>query len=1835
MDSAEDITYFRERTEDLSEEITMLAALLDSDIDETVFEIIEEQVERTLLHCSSGDAVPCSGRPSFDIPAESIEHLLFCGLKVRQIADLYDVSEKTITRRMSQFDIRKIPTTDGESQKNRLELREDAHLIPSVVDANAVRRMNTLAALSMDRSSLMREGLRIQSGMVYPGIQPLSTAEDKGRDESSIPLGYVGDRISELCYKPPSVPPESSLDNTKPPNGFGGLYKSSPPGLQKPVIVPNGGGDGLVLDRRVASEKPSELGLNGTTGSYLRLPWVSPYIETGVYPFLDSANKYALNMYKASFLSQHSHYLPQPLAYSPVCAGSGGAAGSERFLYLPPYPPAPIPSSLASPIRIPTATTAPTLSPLVHCQEKGLTGIGPRMHHEPSAFGHHQQPLHQQPHSERQHSSKQSRTPSSKGTTSSSSSLPVDSNVLLMPAPCAAPHIHQPSVPPPPPTLGDSASDFQKPLPRGPAASSPSLSLPFPYISTLVSENPSPARPSHKPKNRDASTAEPRSNGQERKSNKSPSVGVIEKNQQEQKTPTKDPADKPLDLSAKIVGYGGTPNGYSIKSESSAKVEQSLATRYGLSPRELLGDTLSPSSVVSGGSSSAPDKPEMISSLHSSWVVPGPSPPLSEGTHTKSPVVLKNKTLERVMPQQRSSSCPRIGESNCSPTVNPAPSVVSGLGRPASASPSPNAGAPEKVCSVSNNCNQAPSVKQNKTSKRSESQESSHRPTKQPPQQHLENGLAPSSLFLPQSEPFLPPALAYANRFLHYPVPETLPLTHLGKGPVYPHPIMLGSSNLFQARFPPKQGLPYGLPSSREFLTYQDTQEMVHPLMSPHLTLDAKPSERLERRSRSQDRSRHNEEPAPKNRPPVDTFELLLRPENEPHIDKAHSQDAKMSQEKTKSVPSSLGQDDRERESQMAKHKSPQEKKIEIPKPSSAERKESELVGYKNSSLMLPGPEKPGVISSPSKYQEQSCTTPLQCKETFIPQQPNQAQECVAQNVMINDYSEDQTSQCARTSGERGSEDRKLRQHQDIDKESLDDGDGHDDDPSFSRPRKSKLAKRIANSAGYVGDRFKCVTTELYADSSKLSREQRALQRAMIRFSELELKEKEVLGTAVRDSVDIQQTEERWREQKVKMLKLSKTEDNGIQDKIGEDALLVSGDQETVGFVCPTREANLQEQLACTPTERQQNQLREDVSLCVPPALARKRKHSKERLQQDEESSCDTAPEETREGGDVFKGKKKRILAVISLDIWPERELTTHSSDHLLEESRCNEVKNLKVCIELAGLHPHKQRHLQNLRDLPSERLATSQANTTPSPSPTSHSRKHQAKPCLSDVTENEREVKRDLVEERPTRKRPEGKDSRSWSEENLCRSNIEQDVSPPPPSSMPMPMPLRAEKKSAYPTAQSHDKRQRLKEVRKEGETPRLRKYIDLEKPKGKRQCKTKHICLREHRRASLTGDESTDVENSEDKITPKRSSRKRSASVSDSPPSKPCSPKPSENLPEPPSPITPAPSLPTFPPVGNPPVETPTSRPMPPEARRLIVNKNAGETLLQRAARLGYEEVVLYCLENKVCDVNHRDNAGYCALHEACARGWLTIAQHLLEYGADVNCSAQDGTRPLHDAVENDHLDIVRLLLSYGADPTLATYSGRSILKMTHSELMEKFLTEYFADLQGRSDDDPGLYWDFYGSCVCEPSDDASAFDILADPPGPSDDEDNLKDVFEFEFSDRPLLPCYNIQVSLSQGPRNWLLLSDVLKRLKMTPRAFRSSFSHIEVATISEAEFYKQASLSQLFSCTEDLEPFVPDSKELLDLVEFSSELSGLLGSTLECLDNKWECMRVKRS
>lgn len=81
--------------------------------------------------------------------------------------------------------------------------------------------------------------------------------------------------------------------------------------------------------------------------------------------------------------------------------------------------------------------------------------------------------------------------------------------------------------------------------------------------------------------------------------------------------------------------------------------------------------------------------------------------------------------------------------------------------------------------------------------------------------------------------------------------------------------------------------------------------------------------------------------------------------------------------------------------------------------------------------------------------------------------------------------------------------------------------------------------------------------------------------------------------------------------------------------------------------------------------------------------------------------------------------------------------------------------------------------------------------------------------------------------------------------------------------------------------------------------------------------------------------------------------------------------------------------------------------------EIKSWVINKGLGETILHRAARLGYTDVAAYCLEKMDCSPSPRDNAGYTPLHEACSRGHLDIAKLLLMYGASVSESAKGGIR------------------------------------------------------------------------------------------------------------------------------------------------------------------------------------------------------------------------------
>ncbi|GIY26852.1 BCL-6 corepressor [Caerostris extrusa] len=299
-----------------------------------------------------------------------------------------------------------------------------------------------------------------------------------------------------------------------------------------------------------------------------------------------------------------------------------------------------------------------------------------------------------------------------------------------------------------------------------------------------------------------------------------------------------------------------------------------------------------------------------------------------------------------------------------------------------------------------------------------------------------------------------------------------------------------------------------------------------------------------------------------------------------------------------------------------------------------------------------------------------------------------------------------------------------------------------------------------------------------------------------------------------------------------------------------------------------------------------------------------------------------------------------------------------------------------------------------------------------------------------------------------------------------------------------------------------------------------------------------------------------------------------------------------------------------------------------MPPEMKRLIINKALGETQLHRAARLGYPQAVAYCLKSKCVSVNVRDNAGYTPLHECCSRGHLDIARALLQYGADVNASAAGGIRPLHDAVENDHVEIVRLLLSYGADPTIATYSGLEPIKLARSAMMAEFLQGFLADISGEMDSRPHLPWRFWGSAKClDPED--SGFDVLSGVPSDGESDAEGDNDFLFEVSDSPHLPTFRLLMPAAANTAqcNYLRLNDVLRKLSMTKEEFLKNYGHIEILSLPRHEFEASATCSPLLSGNKMDNPFAPsrpnaadrslDSACATDLIRLDKGIRKILG------------------
>uniref|UniRef100_A0A8C5H546 BCL-6 corepressor PCGF1 binding domain-containing protein n=1 Tax=Gouania willdenowi TaxID=441366 RepID=A0A8C5H546_GOUWI len=175
-----------------------------------------------------------------------------------------------------------------------------------------------------------------------------------------------------------------------------------------------------------------------------------------------------------------------------------------------------------------------------------------------------------------------------------------------------------------------------------------------------------------------------------------------------------------------------------------------------------------------------------------------------------------------------------------------------------------------------------------------------------------------------------------------------------------------------------------------------------------------------------------------------------------------------------------------------------------------------------------------------------------------------------------------------------------------------------------------------------------------------------------------------------------------------------------------------------------------------------------------------------------------------------------------------------------------------------------------------------------------------------------------------------------------------------------------------------------------------------------------------------------------------------------------------------------------------------------------------------------------------------------------------------------------------------------------------------------------------EYFTDLEGRKELDPSLPWDFYSSSLFETDQQEPCWDFLLSDENQEqeesaprkDEQDSDKDCLLFEFSSEPLLPCYHVQVSLTQGFCNWFLLTDVLKRLKMSSRIFRARYPHLEVVSLSQAELRTQVSVSQVSAALKEEDEEEEEEGGLVELVHCVPELQRLLGSSIQILHEEEE-------
>ncbi|GAQ09198.1 2-5A-dependent ribonuclease [Aspergillus lentulus] len=90
-------------------------------------------------------------------------------------------------------------------------------------------------------------------------------------------------------------------------------------------------------------------------------------------------------------------------------------------------------------------------------------------------------------------------------------------------------------------------------------------------------------------------------------------------------------------------------------------------------------------------------------------------------------------------------------------------------------------------------------------------------------------------------------------------------------------------------------------------------------------------------------------------------------------------------------------------------------------------------------------------------------------------------------------------------------------------------------------------------------------------------------------------------------------------------------------------------------------------------------------------------------------------------------------------------------------------------------------------------------------------------------------------------------------------------------------------------------------------------------------------------------------------------------------------------------------------------------------------------GWSALELAARYGHHDSVRFLLQNAKVSATEANSAGVTALHYAAQNGHESVAECLLEFGADGNAADENDMTPLHHAAAEGHVGVITLLCSW----------------------------------------------------------------------------------------------------------------------------------------------------------------------------------------------------------